>query len=300
MKKIIVCLLFVAMLCGCAKGAVAKSDKIGVVTTVFPVYDFVRAVGGERVDLRLLIKPGSEVHSFEPAPSDIVAISECDLFAFIGGESDNWAVSVLSDNKVNSITLIDEVELEEHSTKTHTHGHYHTHDEHIWTSPRMAADMINAICERLCALDQQHTLEYRANAAEYIERINIAAEEIRAVTEVAEEKFILVADRFPFEYFTEHFGIEYMAALDSCAAPSDISLKTMARLTTEVEERQIKSVFCTELSNRVIANALSEQTGVRILELHSAHNVTRDDFLGGITYVDIMKRNVKALKEGMR
>lgn len=299
MKKLIVCLLFLALLCGCGKVNTVKSDKISIVTTVFPVYDFVRAVGGDSVDISLLIKPGSEVHSFEPAPSDIAAISNCDLFAFVGGESDNWARTVLSDNKVNNITLIDKVDLKGHRLHDHSSGHSHSYDEHIWTSPKMAADMINAICERLCTLDVYHASEYRQNAAEYIEKINNVAAEIRTVTEKAEKKFILVADRFPFEYFTEYFGIEYMAALDGCAAPSDISLKTMATLVASVEERRIKTVFCTELSNRIIANALTEQSGVRVLELHSAHNVTIGDFRGGITYVDIMKRNAAALKEGM-
>lgn len=299
MKRLIACLLFVVFLCGCGGSVTPPNNKISVVATVFPVYDFVRAVGGGNVEVKLLIKPGSEVHSFEPAPSDIMAIADCDLFAFIGGESESWARSVLADSKVNNIALIDEVDLEDQHTHEHSHGHSHSHDEHIWTSPQMAADMVNAICERLCALDESHAAYYRANAAEYIEKIGSATKEIEAVTQNAEENFILVADRFPFEYFTDYFGIEYMAALDGCAAPSDISLKAMARLSSAVEEKQIKAVFCTELSSRVIANALSEQTGVRVIELHSAHNVTLEDFKSGVTYVDIMKRNAAALKEGI-
>ena len=299
MKRLIACLLFVVFLCGCGGSVTPPNNKISVVATVFPVYDFVRAVGGENVEVKLLIKPGSEVHSFEPAPSDVVAMADCDLFAFIGGESENWARSVLADSKAQNIALIGEVGLEERHVHDHSHGHAYSYDEHIWTSPQMAADMVNAICERLCALDESHIAEYRANAAGYIEKITSAAKEIEAVTENAEEKFILVADRFPFEYFTDYFGIEYMAALDGCAAPSDISLKTMAKLSSVVEEKQIKAVFCTELSNRIIANALSEQMGVRVIELHSAHNVTLEDFKSGVTYVDIMKRNAAALKEGI-
>ena len=300
MKRIIACLLFAVLLCGCGGQGATEKGKLSVVATAFPVYDFVRAVGGDRIDLKLLIKPGSEVHSFEPAPSDIAAISGCDLFAFIGGESESWAETLTADNRINSLALIDEVQIETKGTHHHSHSHQHSHDEHIWTSPLMATQMINAICERLCEIDSEYASKYRANAAEYIEKIDSAAKEIKAVTDAKPQKLIVVADRFPFEYFAEYFGIEHIAALDGCAAPSDISLRTMAELTDAVESGGIEAVFCTELSNRVIANALSEQTGVRILELHSAHNVTRDDFLGGITYVDIMKRNAKALKEGMR
>ena len=300
MKKIFACILCLILLCGCA----TKSEgggRLQIVTTVFPIYDFVRAVAGDTADIKMLIKPGSEVHAFEPAPSDMAVISECDLFAFIGGESDSWVENILADTKVNRVALIERVKtLEEEASHGDGHLHHHTHDEHIWTSPRNAEDMINSICEELCKLRPESASFYRENAIRYIEEIDVAASEIKAAVAESEWGFIVVADRFPFKYFTDYFGIEYEAALDGCAAAGDVSVKTVARLLSVINERQIKAVYCTELSNRVIAEAIAEQTGAQIIELHSAHNVTLKDFNGGTSYADILRRNAKAIRKGIK
>ena len=178
------------------------------------------------------------------------------------------------------------------------HGPNHT-DEHIWTSPEIAVSMIKNICWALIESDPENADVYTKNQDEYTKKINSAANEISAAVSDADNPFLLVADRFPFEYFVEEYGIEYEAAFGGCAVSTDISLKTMSRLTETIEKRKLKSVFCTELSNRNIANALKNQLGVEIIELHSAHNVTLDDFKAGVTYADILHRNAKALKRGL-
>ncbi len=300
MKKLLACVLCLILLCGCGANNV-NGDKLNIVTTVFPVYDFVRAVAGDTASIKLLIKAGSEVHAFEPTPSDMVAIGGCDLFAFIGGESDSWVDSIIADTAVNSIALMESVQTlkEEHSHST-GHLHHHTHDEHIWTSPENTVDMINAICGELCAISPKNAEKYRENAKRYIEEIDAATKEISDAVSNSAEQFIVVADRFPFKYFTDYFGIEYAAALDGCAAASDVSIKTVAELLSVIEKRQVNAVYCTELSNRVIADAIAEQTGVEIIELHSAHNVTLEDFTKGITYVDILLRNKEAIRKGIK
>lgn len=300
MKRIFVCILCLVLLCGCATKS-ESGDRLQVVVTVFPIYDFVRAVAGDTADIKMLIKPGSEVHAFEPTPSDMAAISECDLFAFIGGESDSWVENILADARVNKVALIERVEtLREEASHSDGHLHHHTHDEHIWTSPENAKDMINSICDELCALQPEKASFYRENARQYIEQIKVAALEIKAASADSEQSFIVVADRFPFKYFTDYFGIEYEAALDGCAAAGDVSVKTVARLLSVIEERQVRAVYCTELSNRVIANAIAEQTGVQVIELHSAHNVTLEDFNRGTSYADILHRNAKAIRKGIK
>lgn len=294
MKRIIICLLCAVLLCGCAVNTPKQQNKITVVTTIFPLYDFARAVGGDKIEVKMLIKPGSEVHSYDPLPSDMCDIYESDLFLYIGGESDKWVDNLLDGTDINALSLINEVSCGD----THSHGHNHA-DEHIWTSPQNAELMLEEICDRLCEIDGKNSDIYNQNRDEYIKRINAADKQIFNAVSNCKNPFIIVADRFPFEYFTEYYGIDYEAAFDGCAVSSDISLKTMSQLTKTIEKHKIKTVFVTELSNQNIAKALNKQLGVEIVELHSAHNVSADDFNGGITYIDIMYRNAKALERGM-
>lgn len=299
MKRALICILCVVLLCGCSGNKLKpKGDKVTVVATVFPLYDFARAVGGDLVDLKMLIRPGTEVHTYDPLPSDMMAVYDCDLFLYIGGESDAWVNTMLADANINSSALIETVEHSHNHHKAEAHGHDHT-DEHIWTSPENAVLMLESICGSLCEADPENADIYTKNSDAYIEQINTASAEISAAVSQRENPFMLVADRFPFSFLAEQYGIDYKAAFDGCAVSTDISLKTMARLTDTIQKMGIKAVFCTELSSKNVANALNEQLGVEVIELHSAHNVTLEDFNGGITYVDILYRNLDALKRGL-
>ncbi len=285
------CLL---LICGCTANVSKSNDKLTVVATIFPLYDFSRAVGGERADVKMLIRPGTEVHAFDPLPSDMAAVYDCDLFLYIGGESDTWVKILIADKKINSLALINSVQA------LHSHHGDHSHpDEHIWTSPDNAVIMLKEICNAFVKADPQNADYYRQNRDEYIKKINTASDQMATSINRHTDPFIVVADRFPFVYFTNHYGIAYEAAFDGCAVSTDISLKTMSRLTHTIKSRNIKAVFCTEISSKNIANALHDELGVEVIELHSAHNVTLDDFNGGITYVDIIYRNIKALERGL-
>ncbi len=290
---LILCLLF--SLCACKDGDSTKKDgdKISVVTTIYPLYDFVRAVAGDRADIKLLIAPATEVHSYDPSPSDIAAIYDCDLFVYIGGESDGWVDRVLGDINVVSLKMLNTVPL---IAEEGEHGF----DEHIWTSPENAVSMVNTVCENLCEVSDENADFFRENCKKYTDAIRGVQSDIRDAVQQNENKFILVADRFPFRYFTEEFGIGYKAAFGGCATSSDISLKVMGELTKTVKDRGVSAAYYTEMSNRTVADALAEETGVALYELHSAHNVTADDFAAGVTYVDIMKRNLNALLKGMK
>ena len=295
MKRIITCLLCVAILCGCKSTVPQKnSDKLTIVATVFPLYDFAKQICGNRANVKMLIKPGTEVHSYDPLPSDMLAVYESDLFLYIGGESDKWVESLLDDRNINTLSLIGCVQ--DHTE--HHDGHTHT-DEHIWTSPQNAVLMLEKICESIVKTDPENTEYYQDNCDVYINKINNASKEIKTVVSEKKNQFIVVADRFPFAYFTEYFGLEYDAAFDGCAISTDISLKTMSRLSKTIEKRGVKTVFVTELSSQNIAKALRDELGVTVLELHSAHNVSADDFKQNVSYLDIMKRNKAALERGL-
>ncbi len=296
-KKVIslfLCLLCVFLLCGCGAQK-AQKEKLTIVTSSFVAFDFARAVAGEKAEIELLIKAGTEVHSFDPKPSDIVAINNCDLFVFIGGESEAWAKRILksSDKKVNTLCLFDCADL----LKEDGEDEY---DEHIWTSTLNAQKMVNAVCTALCKTDKANKEYYKRNAENYNNKIKTVTEKIEKVVNNSDEKFIVVADRFPFKYMANQFGIKYEAAFSGCAISADISLKTMNKMVSAVSENGVKTAFYIELSNKCIANALSEETGVELLELGSAQNVTKQDFEKGITYIDIMNKNAEALKRGIK
>lgn len=306
MKRLVIILLLAILLAGCGAPVNSPQDKgLRVVTTVFPIYDFARAVGGDDIALKLLVDPGTEVHSFDPAPSDIRAIYDADLFFYIGGESDEWVSSLLSEDNSAAVSLIDKVstlneaEVGEESHKHHGHSHSeHETDEHIWTSPSNAAMMINTIAQSFSEKNPEKSELYKKNAEKYIAEINGISEEIAELVANTENPFLLVADRFPFIYFTEEYGISYEAAMGGCANSSDISLKAMRRLVEAASSNGVKAAYYTEMSGKSIATALSEETGVRLLELQSGHNVTLDEFESGITYADLLRKNLQALREG--
>lgn len=300
MKKIIIFAAIMMLLVFCA----AAEEKINIVATDFPCYDFARQVAGDRANVTMLIRPGVEVHSFEPSPADIIAIGEADLFVYIGGESDAWADNILAgfdgNEKPATIRMIEEVHAME---SEHEHeGHDHdapAYDEHIWTDPENAIHMVEAIAERLCAVDPENEAGYRASADAYIaeiEEIDAAIEEIVAN---AARREIVFADRFPFIYFTEAYGLEYVAAFESCTAETEPSPMTLMMLIDKVASEKIPVVYTIEMSSGNVARTVSEETGCGVEMLHSLQTVTQDEFAAGETYVSIMWKNVEALRKGL-
>ena len=310
MKKAIILMICMAVvLCSCGQLPQKEDKPLKIVTSCFPLYDFTRAICGENAYITLLIKPGSEVHSYDPSPSDIASVYDADLFLYIGGESEAWANRILSDINISSLALINCVEpLEEGecSVEGHNHNHdhrhstHHTFDEHIWTSPENAIIMIEKIYENIIMLDEDNKQVYLDNLKAYTKKIEAADKAIIDSVKQCEKRLILFADRFPFAYLANRYGIRYEAAFGGCSTTNDISLKTMKRLIDTVNSNNCKAAFYVEMSNRSIARALSEETGIHLYELHSAHNVTLKEFESGITYADIMLKNAESLRKGMQ
>ena len=313
MKKLIIfMMILMLLLSGCSKETVsgADSDRISIVTTVFPLYDFARAVAADKADISMLIKPGAEVHTFDPSPADIIAIQNADIFLYIGGEGDAWVETILSsmeDSDVKAIKMMDYVETVchdhegEHKDHGHEHEHEHSHDidEHIWTSLENAKLMIAAVSDAAGAADNSNAEYYNENAENYNLQIDNIIAEITDIVEESKTKKLIIADRFPFLYFTDEFGLEYISAFDACGSESEASAGVLADLIDEIEDIGAPYIFYAELSNKNIADIIEEQTGAESLELHSCHNVTRDDFENGETYVSIWQRNIEVLRKGL-
>ncbi len=297
-----------------------SQKKLTIVTTMFPQFDFTRAVAGDKADITMLLKPGAESHSYEPTPKDMKKIHKADLFIYTGAENDAWAESLLKNmgskapKTLAFLELVDTVEEEFVEGMTHEHHHeegeeedHHHHedeevelDEHVWTSPLNAVKIVSAICDELCKLDAANADYYKKNAAKYIDELLALHKSFEEVVKNANRKIFVFGDRFPLRYFADLYGLEYYAAFPGCATDVEASASTIKFLINKVKEEKIPVVFTIEFSNGKIADTICEATGAKKLEFHSCHNVSADDIKKGETYISLMKRNVIVLREALK
>lgn len=307
MKKfnILICILIgiCLFLSGC--NGYASTDKLLITATNFAEYDFARAVAGDKAEIKMLIPAGRDMHSFEPTASDIMEIENSDLFIYIGGESDNFVERILSslDNEnLKVLKMSDYVSLCTEHVHTDNKHHYHTeveYDEHIWLSPNNATNMILAIKDALCEIDKANAEFYTQKADKYIGEIIAEANDTAFIINNARTNLIAVADRNPYRYFTDYYGLQSVAAFAACSEDTDADLKTVLTLIESVKSEKLSAVYVTEMSNKALAETIKENTGAEILTLHSYHNVSTEDFGSGVTYLELMKRNRDALAEGL-
>ncbi len=312
------CLLCAGILCSCSKNAEKpKSQFPKIVAVGFPQYDFARSVCGNDKGIKMLIRPGFDSHSYEPALSDIIAIEEADVLIRNGGESEEWLKKILSGSKNKDLKIISFMETEginlyEESSSFHSHichedhkhlhtseHHSHTYDEHLWTSPKNALILTNEIARVLCEINPEGKEEYQKNAKAYTKKLEIIDEELKKISKQSSHKLIAVADRFPFLYLAKDYGFQYMALFSACSSEGDAGPKHIAEMIEEIKNHSVKSVFHIELSNKKMAKTVSEKTGAKLLLLHSCQNVSTAEFESGKTYAQLMEQNIKNLKEAL-
>ena len=303
MKRLIAALLCLClMLCGCTAQPEKPHDetKLQIVCTSFPAYDFAREIAGDRAELTLLIKPGSEVHSYEPTPKDMIRIQESDLFICNGGESEQWAKTLITP-KLNTIYMMDCVDTVEESAD----GIYNAEDgepeldEHVWTSPLNAIKISEEICNALCKLDTDNAEEYKMNFTAYRAQLMALDREFRQVIKNSGKHTLVFADRFPMRYFALEYGLDCYAAFPGCSSETEPSAKTVAYLIDRVREDKIPAVLYMEFSNQKMADVICEDTGCKKLPFYSAHSVSAEQFEQGVSYLDLMRINLNSLKEAL-
>lgn len=301
-------LLAAALAAGCGRAdnpAGGAVGKISVVATIFAPYDFAREIAGDKADITMLLPPASESHSYEPTPQDIIKIRNCDVFIYVGGESDSWVNGILESidtEKIKLVTLMDCVDTveEEIVPGMEAEDEEAAYDEHVWTSPKNAKLIVNKISEALCGADEANAAAYRQNTADYLEKLDTLDAAFQEVVDGAARKTIVFGDRFPFRYFADAYGLDYFAAFPGCSAETEPSAATIAFLIDKINEEKIPVVFHAELANENMALTISEATGAKVLLLHACHNISRDDFQNGESYLGLMARNAEALKEALR
>ena len=303
MKRLIAILLCLClMLCGCTAQPEKPHDetKLQIVCTSFPAYDFAREIAGDRAELTLLIKPGSEVHSYEPTPKDMIRIQESDLFICNGGESEQWAKTLITP-ELNTIYMMGCVDTVEESAD----GIYNAEDgepeldEHVWTSPLNAIKISEEICNALCKLDTDNAEAYKTNFTAYKAQLMALDREFRQVIKNSGKHTIVFADRFPMRYFALEYGLDCYAAFPGCSSETEPSAKTVAYLIDRVREDKIPAVLYMEFSNQKMADVICEDTGCKKLPFYSAHSVSAEQFEQGVSYLDLMRINLNSLKEAL-
>ena len=304
------------LLVGCSKSKTTDSKvvegdntpKIKVVTTLFPQYDFVNQVGKDAVEVKMLLKPGVESHTYEPTPSDIIDINKADIFLYTGDEMEPWVSKILDslDSDVMIVDLSKNITLDkvedhdhEHEDEENEDDHVHSYDTHIWTNPLNAMVMVEDIKTALSEVDKTNAMSFETNAKEYLTSLDQLDQDIRDMVKEAKRKEVVFGGRFAFHYFFEEYGLEYVSAYDSCSAETEPSAKVIATIIDKVKEDQIPVIFYEELANPKVAESIGSATGAKTLLLHSCHNVSTDDYKNGATYLSLMYQNLENLKEAL-
>lgn len=298
--------------CGGTAPKKPNDGKLRVVATIFPAYDFARAVCGDTADVELLLPPGAESHSYEPTPQDILDVQNCDLFICLGGESEAWVETILDslDSPVETLKMTDCVKLLNEETMEgmtsheesgeHGEGEVVEIDEHVWTAPANAAQITLAIGEKMAKLDSRNAAVYQANAEQYAARIGELDQEFQSFFSTVSNKNLVFGDRFPLRYFAEEYGLTCYAAFPGCSTQTEPSAATIAFLTDKVRQERVSTVYYIEFSNHLVADSIAEATGAGTALFHTCHNVSQADLDAGATYVSLMRQDLETLRKTMQ
>lgn len=312
-KKILsICLTVICVFSafsGCSSRNTAEDNRMTVVTTIFPAYDFVKQIVGDKIGVVMLLPPGVESHAYEPTPSDIIEIENADLFFYVSEHTETWVeqiISSLKNNRVETISIAEGTGIEVHG-HNHEHHDHHDHeeseecetDEHIWTNLEYSALMIDFIAEKISQKDQSNKDFYKANAEKYKSEILGLKADFENMISHSNRKEIVSGSRFAMKNFTNEFGLSFTAAFDSCVDNTEPSAGVMAKIIDKIKEDNIPVIFYEELTEPKIARAVSLETEAKMLLFHSCHNVSAEEFENGETYLSLMKQNYNNLKEAL-
>ena len=323
MKKFTALLLtFVLFLSLCpVSGLAEEAGKIRVVTTIFPIYDWVREIAGDtgNTEITLLLDSGVDLHSFQPSAQDILKVATCDLFIYVGGESDEWAKDALAEAVNPDMVVISLVEAlgenakaeeivegmqaeEEEEEGEEGEEEEEEIDEHVWLSLRNAQVFTSAIADVLAQKDPANADSYRANAEAYGAKLAALDAAYAGAVDSAAHKTLLFGDRFPFRYLTDDYGLAYYAAFAGCSAETEASFETVIFLAKKTDELQLPAVLTIEGKDHRIAETIIGSTADKnrkLLTLNSMQGTTANDIEQGATYLKIMEDNLAVLKEAL-
>ncbi|MCD8376782.1 MAG: metal ABC transporter substrate-binding protein [Oscillospiraceae bacterium] len=322
MKKILAALLaaLLPMLaltaCGASGGDGAQeTDTLQIVATIFPEYDWVLELLGDNpagAEVTLLLDSGVDLHSFQPTADDIIKISTCDLFIYVGGESDTWAEDTLAEASNEDMVVVNLLEalgdgVKEEETvegmEAEEEDEEETeYDEHVWLSLKNAQTLCRYLSGRLCEIDPAHSAAYQENTEAYVERLDALDGEYQSAVSAAAGDTLLFADRFPFRYLCDDYGLNYYAAFSGCSAETEASFETIAFLAGKVDELGLTGVLTIDGSDQKVAQTIlstAQTESAQILTLNSMQSATLEDAAAGASYLSIMEDNLEVLVQAL-
>ena len=294
---LIILIIVFSLLISLSKNKSETTENINITSTVFPYYSLANDLCSANANNLMLLKPGTESHTFEPTTQDIISIKNSDIFIYTGGESDKWVETILSTINTDKIKIIRLMDYIDPITNEH-HDHI-TYDEHIWTSPKNAKKIVQIICDALCEVNPRQADLFKNNLNNILKELNDLDKQFEETIN-SSDKTVIFADRFPFSYFAKDYGLNYISAFSSCAEESEPTVQAMKNIINTINKQNTKYVFYIEFSNQKIADTISKETGTSKLLFHSCHNVTYEDFENNVSYICLIKNNLKNLKEAIK
>lgn len=305
MKKIIAVLVTFFVIIGAIFIAISKTNmntektnKITVVTSLFPEYDFVKQIGKDKVDVKILLPPGTESHTYEPTPKDIININEADIFCYTSNEMEPWAEKIAG--SIDSNTVIMQagqgINLIESEHDNNEENEEHIADAHVWLNPNNAIKMVENITDELCKISPDNAQYFQNNANAYIEEIRKLDTETEETIKNSKTKKLVFGGEFAYIYFLDRYNLEYATAYDGCGEGAEPSAQKIKEIIDTINNEKIPVIFYEELSDGKIANMIANETNIKALVFHTAHNVTSSELESGVTYVSIMKENLDKIK----
>ncbi|MHB8110261.1 MAG: metal ABC transporter substrate-binding protein [Syntrophorhabdaceae bacterium] len=284
----------------------ADHEKTTVITTLFPLYDFTRQVAGEKANVVLLLPPGVEAHSFEPKPADIIRISRANVFIYTGKYMEPWAGQIVQSADNPKLVVLDTsrgIKLmaarEDHDAESGDERHDHrAYDPHVWLDFHNAIKMIDTIAEGICGADSGNCDIYRTNARNYKERLTGLDRRYREALSHCKRKTIVHGGHFAFGYLARSYGLHYVSAYGG-SPNSEPTARKIIELKKRITENHVKYVYYEELLNPRISKIISNETGAILLKLNGAHNITKEEFARGVTFLSLMDENLANLKKGL-
>lgn len=295
----------------------SDSGKLKIVTSIYPEYDWVMNILGEKKDnakVTMLLDSGSDLHSYQPTPKDIKNIANCDLLVFVGGESDEWVDDALKqavNKNMKTINLLETLgdgakEEDEEGAEEDEHDHEEgevEYDEHVWLSLKNAKLFVKTIGDTLGQIDSENASYYKSNADTYIASLNALDERYQAAVDAKVKDTLLFADRYPFRYLLDDYGLEHVAAFSGCSAENTVGPNTLRMLVDKVNELNLSVIYKIDGSDGKIAESVKESTGktdLKILTMDSLQSGASTQFSSTNNYLTRMEANLEVLKEGLK
>lgn len=310
MKKIVsVFISFIVIMLGIILLAVNNtkeesndSSKIEVVATLFPQYDFVKQVGKDKVSVSLLLPPGTETHTYDPSPKDILNINKSKLFVYTGEYMEPWAESIASsiDKSVKVLDVSSGIEyIKEEHNHEEEHEHEHEYDPHIWLDISNAKIMVDNILKALIEIDSENAEYYTQNATEYKEKLDELDMKFENVISSGKRNIICFGDKFAYMYFIQRYNLEYITAYDSCSSSSEPSVARVLEIEERIQKENIPVIFYESLSEGTVAKSIARDMNIQALEFSSVHTVSLEDVQNGATYISVMEKNLDSLSKAL-